>query len=71
MKNSFYSGILNGLKAVNLSGFERAQAELHLRRAASLVEMVMGTRQDTPAGGERGKVEPVIARQPEKYREAA
>ena len=43
MKNSLYSGMLNGLSKVNLSGFERAQAELHMRRAAALVEMVMGS----------------------------
>lgn len=42
MKNSLYSGMLNGLSKVNLGGFERAQAELHMRRAAALVEMVMG-----------------------------
>ena len=71
MKNDFYSGILNGLKQVNLSGFERAQAEQHLRRAASIVDMVMGTREDTPAGGQSGKVEPVMARESEKYRAAA
>ena len=45
MKNSFYNGMLNGLSKVNLSGFERAQAELHMRRAAAIVEMLLGSRE--------------------------
>ena len=71
MKNSFYSGILSGLNQVNLSGFERARAEMQLRRAAGIVEMIMGSRKDKHSGGQSGKVEPVMARQPEKYRAAA
>lgn len=63
MKNSLYGGMLNGLSKVNLSGFERAQAELHLRRAAALVEMVMGSRKElvaaTPAMVEASVVEPL------------
>jgi hypothetical protein len=68
MKSSFYNGMLNGLSKVNLSGFERAQAERHMRRAASIVEMLMGSRQAAPAG----QVEAPVARaEAEEYRAAA
>ena len=68
MKNSFYSGMLNGLSKVNLSGFERAQAELHMRRAAALVEMILGSREAAAAAN----VEAPVARvEAEEYRAAA
>ena len=68
MNNAFYSSMLNGLSNVKLSGFERTQAELHMRRAAALVEMVLGSR-STPL---RAQVEaPVAAAQPAEYRAAA
>ena len=59
MKNSLYSGMLNGLSKVNLSGFERAQAELHMRRAAALVEMVMGSSKELVAAAPRMVEAPV------------
>ena len=49
MKNSLYSGMLNGLSKVNMSAFSRAQAELHMARAAALVEMVMGSKKERSA----------------------
>jgi hypothetical protein len=68
MKSNFYSGMLNGLSQVNLSGFERAQAELHMRRAAAIVEMLLGSR----AGAPVAKVEAPVARvEAEEYRAAA
>ena len=67
MKNGFYSGMLNGLSKVNLSGFERAQAELHLRRAAAWVEMVMGPSKELVAAPKMVEA-PVVA---EQYRKAA
>ena len=67
MKNSFYSGMLNGLSKVNLSGFERAQAELHMRRAAALVDMILGSREAAPAVVEA----PVARVEAEEYRAAA
>ena len=67
MKSSLYSGMVNGLSKVNLSGFERAQAELHMRRAAGIVEMLMGSREIVVASA---KVEAPAA-QPEEYRAAA
>ncbi len=66
MKTSLYSGMLNGLAKVNLSGFERAQAELHMRRAAVLVEMLLGSRQGATAA-----VEAPVAAAAEQYRKAA
>ncbi|HEX2829838.1 MAG TPA: hypothetical protein VHP37_26055 [Burkholderiales bacterium] len=65
MKSSFYSGMLNGLSKVNLSGFERAQAELHMRRAAAIVETLLGSRQ----AGQVEKAETPVA--DEEYRAAA
>lgn len=65
MKNSFYSGMLNGLSKVNLSGFERANAELHMRRAAAIVEMLLGSR----GVAQVEKVEAPVAA--EEYRAAA
>ena len=65
MKNSLYGGMLNGLSKVNLSGFERAQAELHLRRAAAWVEMVMGPS-ETAVAAEMVEA-PVVV----EYRKAA
>ena len=67
MKNTFYSGMLNGLSKVNLSGFERAQAELHLRRAAAWVEMVMGPGKELAAAAPQMAEAPVV----EQYRKAA
>jgi hypothetical protein len=69
MKNNLYRGMLSSLNKVNLSGFERAQAERHLRRAAVLVQMIMGSKEDTIDSGH--KAEAPVARQPEKYRAAA
>jgi hypothetical protein len=65
MKSSFYSGMLNGLSKVNLSGFERAQAELHMRRAAAIVETLLGARQ----AAQVEKAETPVA--DEEYRAAA
>ena len=67
MKSNFYSGMLNGLSKVNLSGFERAQAELHMRRAAAIVEMLMGSRETDQAR----KIEAPVAQEAEEYRAAA
>ncbi|MDB5867397.1 MAG: hypothetical protein JWO70_5203, partial [Betaproteobacteria bacterium] len=41
--NDFYSGLLNSLDKVNLSGRRRDQAERHMRRAAVIVEMLLGS----------------------------
>ena len=70
MNNDLYSGMLNGLSKVNLTGFDRAQAQLHLHRAAVLVEMILGSGAEKSTGGSV-KVEPTIAHQPEQYRKAA
>jgi hypothetical protein len=67
MKNSLYSGMLNGLSKVNLSGFERAQAELHMRRAAAFVEMLMRPRQELAAAATACVEAPAV----EEYRKAA
>ena len=64
--NNLYNGMLNGLSKVNLSSFERAQAELHLRRAAAFVGMVMGSREAAVA-----QPATVEAAQREEYRAAA
>jgi hypothetical protein len=66
--NNLYNGMLNGLSKVNLSSFERAQAELHLRRAAAFVGMVMGSREVALA--QPAKVEAPVAER-EEYRAAA
>ena len=66
MNNSLYSGMLNGLSKVNLSGFERAQAELHLRRAAAFVDMLMGSPKELAAAPAAVEA-PVV----EEYRKAA
>ena len=68
MENTFYGGMLNGLSRVNLSGFERAQAELHLRRAAALVEMLLGSREVVKTETVEA---PVAAPQAEELRKAA
>lgn len=65
MKNSLYSGMLNDLSKVNMSAFGRAQAELHMARAAAIVEMVMGSKK------ERAGEQPEVAAKPEEYRAAA
>ena len=65
MNNSHYSGMLNGLSKVNLSGFERAQAELHLRRAAAFVEMLMGPTKELVTA------EMAFVEAPAEYRKAA
>ena len=49
MKNSLYSEMLNDLSKDNMSAFGRAQAELHMARAAALVEMVMGSKKERSA----------------------
>jgi hypothetical protein len=67
MKSNFYSGMLNGLSKVNLSGFERVQAELHMRRAAAIVEMLMGSRETAQARN----IEAPVAQEAEEYRAAA
>jgi hypothetical protein len=46
MKNSLYSSMLSGLSKVNMSSFSRAQAEMHMARAAALVEMVMRSKKE-------------------------
>jgi hypothetical protein len=69
MKNNLYRGMLSGLNKVNLSGFERTQAERQLRRAAMLVEMIMGSSDKTSSG--HHAEDAVVANQPEKYRAAA
>jgi hypothetical protein len=68
MKSSFYSGMLNGLSQVNLSGFERAQAEIHMSRAAAIVEMLLGSREAAPAANVEA---PVVRAEAEEYRAAA
>ena len=68
MKSTFYSGMLNGLSKVNLSGFERAQAELHMRRAAAIVEMLLGPREIAQT---READAPGATVQAEEYRAAA
>ena len=70
MKSSFYSGMLSGLSKVNLSGFERAQAELHIRRAAAIVEMLLGPREVAQPGEVDAPVA-VAAVEAEQYRAAA
>ena len=70
MNNSFYSGMLNGLNKVNLTDFDRVQAQLQLHRAAVLVEMILGADKEKSAG-DSAKIEPTIARQSEQYRKAA
>ena len=67
MNNSHYSGMLNGLSKVNLSGFERSQAELHLRRAAAFVDMLMGSPKELAAAAPAGVEAPAV----EQYRKAA
>ena len=68
MKSNFYSGMLSGLSKVNLSGFERAQAELHMRRAAAIVEMLLGPR----GIAQPQEVEAPVAKvEAEQYRAAA
>ena len=67
MNNSLYSGILNGLSKVNLSAFERAQAELHLRRAAAFVDMLMGSPKELAAAAPGAVEAPAV----EQYRKAA
>jgi hypothetical protein len=66
MKNSLYSGMLNDLSKVNMSAFARAQAELHMARAAAIMGMVMGSNKARSADA---KVE--VAAKPEEYRAAA
>ena len=66
--NSFYSGMLNGLSKVKMGDFERAQAELRMRRAAALVEMVMGSR---PVVSSATVEAPAVAEKAEEYRQAA
>ena len=68
MKNSLYSGMLNDLSKVNMNAFSRAQAELHMARAAALVEMVMGSKKER-AAAQAAKAE--VAAKPEEYRAAA
>jgi hypothetical protein len=64
MKNSLYNSMLSGLNKVNLGGFERARAELHMRRAAAFVEFLMGSRGNDSAA-------PTVAQKAEEYRTAA
>lgn len=68
MKNAFYSGMLNGLSKVNLSGFERSQAELHMRRAAAFVDMFVRSRDVERAEAVEA---PAVAVEREEYRAAA
>ena len=67
MNHGNYSGMMNGLSKVNLSAFGRAQAELHLSRAAAIVDMLMGSNKECEV--EPMRVEAPIA-QPE-FRKAA
>ena len=67
MNNSLYGGMLNGLSKVNLSGFERAQAELHLRRAAAFVDMLMGQPKALVTAAPASVEAPAV----EQYRKAA
>lgn len=68
MQNNLYSGMLSGLSKVNLTPFGRAQAELHMARAAAIVEMLMGSKKERAAAP--AKVEAPVA-QVEEYRAAA
>jgi hypothetical protein len=65
MENSLYDGMLESLANVKMSGAGRAQAHLHMRRAATLVEMFLGSRA-APAMQPEAKAE-----QREEYRRAA
>ena len=68
MNNAFYSGMLNGLSKVNLGGFERSQAELHMRRAAAFVDMFVPSRDVAQAAAVEA---PAVAVEREEYRRAA
>jgi hypothetical protein len=67
MKSNSYGSMLNGLSKVNLSGSQRARAELHLRRAAAFVDMVMGPRKELAAAASARVEAPAV----EEFRKAA
>jgi hypothetical protein len=67
----FYRSMVSGLNKVSLSGHGRAQAERHMRRAAVLVEMLLGSPKAAAAELVEASELPVVAREPQKYRAAA
>jgi hypothetical protein len=67
----FYRSMVSGLNEVSLSGHGRAQAERHMRRAAVLVGMLLGTPKAAAAELVEASEPPVVAREPQKYRAAA
>ncbi|MDB5866518.1 MAG: hypothetical protein JWO70_4324 [Betaproteobacteria bacterium] len=70
--NDLYSGMLNSLDKVNLNGRRRDQAERHMRRAAVIVEMLLGSSKAAQSNSGMEKFEaPVAVREPQKYRAAA
>jgi hypothetical protein len=67
----FYCSMVSGLNKVSLSGRGRAQAERQMRRAAVLVEMLLGSPKAAASELIEVSEPPVVAREPQKYRAAA
>ena len=51
--NPLYSSILERLERINLTSRDRIRAELNLRKAVTIIEIVFGAAESTGRGGRK------------------